>query len=254
MARIPKRVAERLGKETRRFQRVLKKALDRDINESDTVIIVTDMLSRVFGFDKFTEVTSELAIRGTYCDLAVRVDDKVNYLVEVKAIGLDLKEAYLRQAVNYGAQHGVQWVVLTNCIQWEIYRVRFERPIGHEVLASINFLDLNSRKLDELEFLFLLCKEGLSKAVIEEYHEHVKSVNRFIIGAILQSETALALVRRELRRVSPGIKVDLEEVEAILVLDVLKRDIVEGKPADEARGRVKRAVGRRLKRKKKSPA
>jgi hypothetical protein len=50
MATIPKRVSERLMKETRRFQRILRAAKDRDINESDTVIIVTDMLAAVFGF------------------------------------------------------------------------------------------------------------------------------------------------------------------------------------------------------------
>ncbi len=52
MATIPKRVTDRLAKETRRFQRILKAAKDRDINESDTGMIITDMLSKVFGFDK----------------------------------------------------------------------------------------------------------------------------------------------------------------------------------------------------------
>lgn len=108
MSNIPKRVSDRLTKETRRFQRILKNAKDRDINESDTVVIITDMLSRVFGFDKYTDITSEYAIRGTFCDLAVKVDGNVKYLIEVKAIGLDLRETHLRQAVGYGAQHGIQ--------------------------------------------------------------------------------------------------------------------------------------------------
>lgn len=255
MTRIPKKVSDRLAKETRKFQKILKKALDRDINESDTVVIITDMMSRVFGFNKYAEITSEYAIRGTYCDLAVRVDDAVKYLIEVKAIGLDLKEAHIRQAVGYGSQHGIQWVVLTNGIQWDIFRVKFERPVGTELLASFNFLELNSRKNEDLEMLFLLCKEGLSKDVIEEYHEHVMSVNRFIIGAVLQSEPSLKLIRRELRRVSPGTRVDLDEVETILTTDVLKRDIVEGEEADKARTRVKKAASRQLKRKrKKRPA
>jgi hypothetical protein len=55
--------------------------------------------------------------------------------------------------------------------------------------------------------LFLLCNEGLSKAVIKEYYEHVKSVNKFVICAILQVEESLNLIRRELKRVSPGIKI-----------------------------------------------
>jgi hypothetical protein len=98
--------------------------------------------------------------------------------------------------------------------------------------------------------LFLLCKEGLSKAVIKKYYEHGKSVNKFVISAILQMEESLSLIRRELRRVSPGIKVETDEIKAILTGDVLKRDVLEGKEAEQAKGRVKRAASRRLKKRK----
>jgi hypothetical protein len=257
MATIPKRVSERLAKETRRFQRILKNAQDRDINESDTVLIVTDMLSSVFGFDRYTEITSEFEIRSTYCDLAVMVDETVKWLIEVKAIGLDLKDSHVNQAVNYGAQHGIQWIVLTNGVNWEIYRIKFEKPIGREKLCEFNFTELNPRKQDDLDLLFLLSREGLSKAVIEEYHEHIMNVNRFMIGAILQSDAIFTVVRRELRRASPGIQVDVEEIETIITGEVLKREVVQGEAADEAKDRVRKAAGRSLvkksRRKKKPP-
>ena len=253
MATIPKSVTDRLAKETRRFQRILKSAKDRDINESDTVVIITDMLSNVFGFDKYSDITSEYAIRGTFCDLAVKVDGNVKYLIEVKAIGLDLKETHLRQAVGYGAQHGIQWVVLTNGINWELYKIKFERPVDHDLLCAFNFLELSSRKKEDQDILFLLCKEGLSKDVMEEYHEHIKSVNKFVIGAILQSDVSLNMLRRELRRVSPGLRVDTDEIQAIVHSDVLKREVVEGKLADDARTQVKKAAGRTLVKRKPKP-
>ena len=40
MTVIPKRASERLIKETKKFQRILAGAKDRDINESDTVVII----------------------------------------------------------------------------------------------------------------------------------------------------------------------------------------------------------------------
>ncbi len=138
MATIPKRVSERLTKEARKFQRVLVAAKDRDINESDTVVIVTDILADLFCFEKYSEITTEFVIRGTYCDLAVKVDESVQYLIEVKAIGLNLNDNHVRQAVGYGAQHGIQWVVLTNGVNWQIFRIRFERPVSHELLVSFN--------------------------------------------------------------------------------------------------------------------
>jgi len=166
---------------------------------------------------------------------------------------LDLKEAHLRQVVGYGSQHGIQWVVLTNGIDWEIYRIKFERPVSHDLLCSFNFLDLRPRKKEDQEILFLLCKEGLTKAVIEEYHEHVMSVNKFVISAILQSEKSLNLVRRELKRVSSGIRVDIDEIETIMLSDVLKRDVLEGKPAEKARARIKKAASRKLVKRKPKP-
>lgn len=245
MANVSKKVADRLTKETRRFQRVLRDAQGRDVNESDTVTIITDMLARVFGFDKYAEITSEQAIRGTYCDLAVKLDDAVQYLIEVKAIGLQLKDAHLRQAVNYGANHGVPWVVLTNGVIWEIYLVKFERPVSHELVCSFDFLELNPRKKEDHQKLFLLCREGLGKAAIEEFHEHVRNVNRFVVGALVQSEPVMAVIRRELRRLAPGTKVSVDEISELLP-DVLKRDVLEGEQAAVAIKRVRKAAGKRL--------
>ena len=71
MAKIPKKVSDRISKKVPVYQKVLENALTRDVNESDTVTIITDILSDVFGFDKYTEITSEQQIRGTFCDLAI---------------------------------------------------------------------------------------------------------------------------------------------------------------------------------------
>lgn len=244
MPTIPKRVSDRLSKETRKFQRILKAAKDRDINEADTVAIIADMLASVFGFDKYADITSEYSIRGTFCDLAVKVDGNVKYLIEVKAIGLELRATHLRQAIGYGAQHGIQWVVLTNGVNWEIYRIKIKKRLAHELLTSFNYLELSPRKRADQQTLFLLCKEGLAKDAPEGYYEHVRSVNKFVISAILQSQASLNLLRRELRRLAPGIRVETDEIQSILLSDVLKRDVLEGKAAKQARTRVKKASAR----------
>ena len=240
MVNVPKRVKERFIKQVPIFQKVLQGARDRDVNESDTVTIITDILSSVFGYDKYNEITSEQAIRGTYCDLAIQINGEIKFLIEVKAIGLQLKENHLRQAVNYGVNHGIQWVVLTNGIEWEIYRLRFERPVAYDLTCSFNMLELNQRKAEDQDKLFLLCKEGLSKDAIKEFHDHVRVVNRFVIGAIIQSDSLLDTIRREIRRMSPGIKVTREEIRD-LIFDVLKRDVIEGEQASRASSWVKRS-------------
>ncbi|MGB2983301.1 MAG: restriction endonuclease subunit R [Candidatus Bipolaricaulia bacterium] len=249
MAKIPKKVSERLGKSTRTFQRILKAAKDRDINESDTVTIVADMLERVFGYDKYAEITSEQAIRGTYCDLAVRLNDSVKYLIEVKAVGLDLKESHLRQAIGYGANHGVPWIVLTNGIEWEVHRLAFEKPIRCELVFRFDFLSMSPRKAEHQELLFLLSKEGLATAAIEEFHEHVQVVNRFVIAAVIHCDPVLNVIRRELRRIAPGAKVSASEIRELLP-EVLKRDVVEGEAAAKAQKQVSKAANAALRKRR----
>jgi hypothetical protein len=49
-----------------------------------------------------------------------------------------------------------------------------------------------------------------------------------------QIELWLAVVRRELRKVKSGLKVDVEEILNMLTNEVLKRDVIESEAATEA--------------------
>ena len=254
MITIPKKVKDRLVKQIPRFQKILANAKNRDIHESDTVTIVVDMLESVFGFDKYAEITSEHAIKGTFCDLAVKIDGTVKYLIEVKAIGLDLKENHLRQAINYGAHEGIPWVVLSNGMEWQIHKISFERPITSELVAVINFEDISHRNKDNLMQVFLLCRQGIKKQVMEDYHERSQIVNRFMVAAISQTDPVVSVIRRELKRLAPGLKVEKEEVRELLRFGVLKRDVTQGEGADQAASRVKKSTAKRIRKKRKKAA
>jgi len=156
MATVPNKVKDRLSAGIKRFQPVLASAKSRDVNESDTVTIVTDMLADVFGFDKYSEITSEYVIRGTFVDLAIKLDGSLQLLIEVKAIGLELKDSFIKQAVDYGANQGVEWVVLTNGVFWQIYKISFGKPIDQELVLEIDFLNLNPKSSGDIEDLYLL--------------------------------------------------------------------------------------------------
>jgi len=252
MASIPKKVIERYVQSIPKFQKVLQIAKDRDVNESDTVAILNDIFGDVFGFDKYLEVTSEFSVRGTYCDLALKVDDKVQFVVEAKAIGRDLKEAHLRQVIDYGANHGVPWVVLTNGINWNIYRIRFEQPINYDLVCSFDLGAVKPKDEKDQECLFLLSKEGLSKNAREEYYDKVQSVNRYVIGSLIMSEPILNSIRRELRKLAEGTKIDNAEVEQIIRTEVLKREVVEGEEAEAAQAKVSKHYKKESSRKKKT--
>ncbi|MDI6632248.1 MAG: type I restriction enzyme HsdR N-terminal domain-containing protein [Thermoanaerobacteraceae bacterium] len=115
---LPKKIEDRLKRGIKRYQPILSSAKSRDVNESDTVTIIKDILSDVFGYDKYSEITSEYSIRGTYCDLAIKIDNELRMLIEAKAIGSELKDGFVKQAVDYAANQGIEWVVLTNGDIW----------------------------------------------------------------------------------------------------------------------------------------
>jgi hypothetical protein len=246
VAKIPSRVSERLGAGLKRFQPILASARGRDVGEADTVTIVKDMLADVFGYDKYTEITSEHAIRGTYCDLAVKLDAKLAFLIEVKAVGLELRDPHVKQAVDYAANQGCEWVALTNGHRWFVYRVSFGKPIEHQVIADINLSELNGRKERDLELLWLLSKEGWLKSHLDDYAAQQEALNRFTIGALLLTEPILSVLRREVRRVSPEAKVETDQLETVLQNDVIKREVLEGDRAIAARKLIGRTAKRAL--------
>ena len=238
MATILKKVAERLASGIKRFQPVLANAKSKDVNESDTVIIITDMLAEVFGYDKYSEVTSELAIKGTYCDLAIKLDGKIRLLIEAKAIGIELKDAHIKQAVDYAANQGIEWVFLTNAVQWRIYSVTFGQPIGHELVEEFDFLALNPKSDADLESAYLFTREALTRDELEEYYWKRQAMTRFCLGAMILSDPVLAVVRKELKKMSPDVKIEVEEIRTALTEEVLKRDVLEGERAEAAHKKI----------------
>src|ERR1700748_646343 len=178
---IPSRVSDRLASGLKHFQPILASAKSRDVNESDTSMIVTDMLAEIFGYDKYNEVTRELTIRGTHCDLATRIDGKYQMLIEVKAIGLELKDAHVKQAVDYAANQGVEWVALTNGALWRVFRVIFGKPIDIELVLDFDFLALSHKAASQLENLFLLTRESMLKSGLYAYHDHLQATNKFYL-------------------------------------------------------------------------
>lgn len=246
MAVIPKKVAERLVAGIKRYQPILAAAKARDVGEADTVTIIKDMLADVFGYDKYAEVTSEYAIRGNYCDLALKIDGQLQTLIEVKAIGLDLKEHHVKQAIDYAANQGVDWVLLSNGICWRIYHVIFAKPIDQELVVNIDFCALSSRSEGDLDLLYLWCKEGWQRSVLGEYHTQKQALSRFFVSAMLQTDPVLEVIRRELRRVSPDVRIDVDQLKAVLINEVIKRDTLEGDKAEEARKKIAKAASKLL--------
>jgi Type I restriction enzyme R protein N terminus (HSDR_N) len=240
MIKIPKKVSDRISHSLKNYQAIAASHRLRDVSEADTVTLVKDMLADCFGFDKYQELTSEQQIRGTFCDLAVKIDGKIKYLIEVKAAGVNLNDSHLRQALAYGANQGIEWVVLTNAVEWRLHRIKFGKPIDHEEVSSFTLVDINIKNEDDLKKLFLLCREGIGADAMGTFHQHLQIMNRFTIAQVMLTDPVIAVVRKELRKIFPDLKIDPENISDLLINEVLKREVIEGEKAKETQQKLRR--------------
>lgn len=238
MVTVNAKIKERITKGLKKFQPILRKAQAADVNESDTVTIITDMLCEIFGYDKYENITSEFAIKKTYCDVAIKLQDRVPFLIECKAIALELKDDHIRQATNYAANSGINWVVLTNGMVWKIYHMTFGKSIEQELVYEFNICELSAKKDSDIELLYYLCIESFvknSKATLDDFRAQKQIFNRFIIGRIILSDMGIDSIRKCVRKLYPDLKVTNDEIFNIICNEIFKREITDSESAFEAK-------------------
>lgn len=243
--KVSKRFVDRARPAIRKYQKILESAKARDVAESDTMVIVNDILTDVLGYDRYQDITTEFAVRSTFCDLAVKVGGELHYLIEVKSIGTDLKDNHLRQACDYAANQGVDWVLLTNGANWQAHRMRFEQPIKSDLVFTVNLLDPAEKPNEILEKFYLISKEAGSGTEIDRYYRNKEATSRYVLAQLLLGDAALGTLRRELRKLFPGVRIDTPAIAALLRNDVIKRDALEGDKATAAEKIVRRGIRRR---------
>lgn len=237
---VSAKVATRIATEVKRYQGVLNTIQKKDISEADTVTVINDILADVCGYDKYHEVTSQYAIRGTYVDLAVRVEDDIRFLIEVKAIGIELKDMHVKQAIDYAANEGIEWVVLTNGAVWRVYKVHFGQPIEKILVCEVDLIALSPKSDEILECFGNLSREGFSKGTMADLLHQKQVTNKFTVAALLISDDVLDDIRKEIRRLGSGVKVDVEYLRSLLTNEIIKRDLIDSEEAKAAAQNVKR--------------
>jgi len=162
-----------------RFATAFKDARDRNANESDTVMFLVKFFEDVLGFDSLKgEISKELQIKDRYCDIAIKVNGVVQFLVECKAAGLKgLVDKHIEQAENYASRQGICWVVLTSGIEWKLYHLTFAEGegIAHDLAFECNFLDELAADSEGLwDKLELLSRDCIESGDLEAYWKQKK--------------------------------------------------------------------------------
>jgi predicted type IV restriction endonuclease len=240
MAVYQDKARERVAKGLRKFKSVAQKARTNGAKESDTRLIVSSIVSDVLGWDAFDNLTGEYRIKGSFADFVIRKDGKHFVIIEVKAISSHLGDKHLYQAVSYAAGEGVEWVILTNGAEWQLYRVLFNKPVEHELVFEVSLLDEEMKPKAKVDLLYLLTPEAQRKDELEAFYQRKRALSACNIAKLVLSESVLTKLRAEIKADS-GNRVALDELAGILVGCVIRTE-AQGAHVDKQLKRVQRAV------------
>ena len=95
----------------------------------------------------------------------------------------------------------------------------------------------------------LFSKESWAKSALNDYYDQKQALSRFSIGAVLLTDPVLTIVKRELKHVSPDVKIDIDQIRDVLKQEVLKREVVEDDKAKEAQKKIAKAANKAMKNK-----
>lgn len=207
----------------KKFVSVLKKAEDSGFNESDTRTLVLETLTSALGYDKFFEITGEFEIKGRYADFAIKLDNKVKYFVEVKAIGSKLSEKDLFQIQSYSASHNLNWMVLTNGRIWKCYHLSPSSPPQVSEVFEVDLIDGNLG--DVTEKLYLVSKEAMWRDALSDYWQVAQASSPISVAQCLLSDRVIAEIRRELYRTTKQ-KLENEIIYETLITQIIRGNIL----------------------------
>lgn len=234
MAVYQDKAKDRIKNGLRRMQRIVAKGYEGDYNEADTRKIVSVMLSDLLGWDRFDEVTSEQMIGSRYADFVIRTDDskegeKVEELavVEVKKIGLALKETHLNQARQYATDEGIEWIILTNGDDWNVYRMVMEGSIPTcKPFFSMSISNSDMRPAEKTELLYLLSHEAHRKNEIADYYDRKVSLSGGNLADTLLEQDVLDKIRLTLKK-RTGQRFEDSEIAYAMLKNLFSPDVVD---------------------------
>jgi len=195
----------------RKYLKPLQDLMERDANEGDTRLLVTDILCDLLGYDKYTELATEYMVKGDFADYGIRIDGQIIALVEVKRIATQLTKKHLRQVEMYGVNEGVEWLMLTNGRTWQVYRLVPGMPVSVDLVVEVDLMgdgETLARKVDKLAHM---SKEFMKHGTLDDLWKVNAATSPSSLAQTILSDAVLDVARKELKR-RTGYSMDAAEL------------------------------------------
>ncbi len=170
-----------------------------ELDESATRLMINSFLSDVLGFISIEQIKTEYMIRGTYADYVIQIKGKRYFIVEVKAMPIELSEKHLRQVINYAANEGIDWALLTNGCKFQLYRVLFNKPIESREVFSVDLSDESQLK-NAVEDFQHMTKYLLPKRGLDHLWNRYQALEASSFSRLLYSSRIIGYLKRQLKK------------------------------------------------------
>lgn len=221
-------VKDRLKDYKRKYLRKEFSALD----ESATRIMTNNFLTEILGYQELEEIKTEYRIKSEYADYVIQLKRKKHFVVEVKSIELDLNDKHLRQSLSYAANEGIDWILLLNGRQIQLYRVNFGKPVTTTLIYKLDLMNIDDFKKAP-SLLWYLSKKAVERGELETFWKKTNALSPVNLAKLLYSEEIVKRLRNDLKE-QTGIYFQIENV-----ADSLREIIAEKVEFPKPRLRVK---------------
>lgn len=231
MYKIPVKYKKQIVQELKTFVPLINSLMARgkSTSEEDARILLNDVLHSVLGYNKFSELKTEMRDKNNRFDYGVKLIDgpfknkaeKLDFIIEAKACYVELNQAVIDQTLPYCISTGVDYFFLTNAVKWQMFKVvrQGKIPVAikiHEVIFSAT---TNYEELAEEFYLF-------SKwSYLNNDWKHVAEVTKATkvedVVAVMLSDRIVGAIAKELSN-EHEVRVDEESVHEILEKTILK--------------------------------
>jgi len=188
-----------LSLKLKEYRKRYMKKIYNDLDESATRLMVNSLLTEVLGYKELDEIKTEYRIRGEYADYVIQLARKKHFVVEVKSIQLDLTEKHLRQSVNYAANEGIDWIILTNGKQIELYKVLFEKPINSRKIFDFDISNKEDFKKMS-EFLVYITRKSVEKNELADFWKRFEALEAVQLSKNLYDTEVVKFLKKVLKK------------------------------------------------------
>jgi hypothetical protein len=125
----------------------------------------------------------------------------------------------------YAVNEGVEWMILTNGVEWRAYHLSAGLPVEIDLALDVDLLG-DGTPATKADLLYYLSRESFRRKQIDELWKEKRAKSPKSLAATLVSPSVTEAIRRELRR-QTGQRIEPDEIVRLLRETVVRPECLD---------------------------